>query len=186
MKSNIKGFTLIEIIVVIVITGIIGSMAASLLYQGSDMYVNETSRQDLVNESRSSFWRLMRNAQGQISSSEFISSDQNKIILKDAKEDSAIYEIISNGDFKISTDGGLTEHVLSNSVSYSLTNGFSYLDSSFNEISIGNSGISSLNAESIHLPKFDFVFVKHGDTVSYKSYVYPINFRFGNKMSYHN
>ena len=58
-------------------------MAASLLYQGSDMYVNETNRQDLVNESRSSFWRLMRTAQGQISSSEFISSDQNKIILKD-------------------------------------------------------------------------------------------------------
>ena len=29
MKSNIKGFTLIEIIVVIVITGIIGSMAAA-------------------------------------------------------------------------------------------------------------------------------------------------------------
>ena len=186
MESNIKGFTLIEIIVVIVITGIIGSMAASLLYQGSDMYVNETSRQDLVNESRSSFWRLMRNAQGQISSSEFISSDQNKIILKDAKEDSAIYEILSNGDFKLSKDGGLTEYVLSNSVSYSLTNGFSYLDSSFNEISIGNSGLSHLNAKSIHLPKFDFVFVKHGDTVSYKSYVYPINFRFGSKMSYHN
>ena len=35
---------------------------------------------------------------------------KTKSFLKDAKEDSAIYEILSNGSFKLSTDGGLTEY----------------------------------------------------------------------------
>ena len=51
---------MIEIVLVIVIAGIIGSMAASLLYQGAEMYIGETNRQGFVSESRSAFWRLMR------------------------------------------------------------------------------------------------------------------------------
>ena len=49
--SNTKAFTMIEIVIVIFITGIIGSMAASLLYQGADIYVDETDRQGFVSES---------------------------------------------------------------------------------------------------------------------------------------
>ena len=48
MKKRLSnGFTMIEIVLVIVIAGIIGSMAASLLYQGAEMYIGETNNKDL-------------------------------------------------------------------------------------------------------------------------------------------
>ncbi|SVC30463.1 uncharacterized protein METZ01_LOCUS283317, partial [marine metagenome] len=60
MSSSQKGFTLIEMIIVIVAVGIIGSMAATMLFQGADIFVKETNRQGFVSEARSAFWRLMR------------------------------------------------------------------------------------------------------------------------------
>ena len=65
IRKAYKGFTMIEIITVIVIIGIIGSMSARLLYQGSEMYVGETKRQGFVSESRAAFWRILRETQGQ-------------------------------------------------------------------------------------------------------------------------
>ena len=56
---------MIEMVLVIVAVGIIGSMAATMLFQGADIFVKETNRQGFVSEARSSFWRLMRDTQGQ-------------------------------------------------------------------------------------------------------------------------
>ena len=75
IRKAYKGFTMIEIITVIVIIGIIGSMSARLLYQGSELYVIETKRQGFVSESRAAFWRLLREAQGQKSNENFIQSN---------------------------------------------------------------------------------------------------------------
>ena len=46
-------------------------VAASLLYQGADIYVGETNRQGFISEARSAFWRLMRTTQGQSSPDDF-------------------------------------------------------------------------------------------------------------------
>ena len=43
MKKSLKGFTLVEMLIVIVAVGIIGSMTARLLIQGSDIFVSETN-----------------------------------------------------------------------------------------------------------------------------------------------
>ena len=99
-----KGFTMIEIVVVIFITGIIGSMAAGLLYQGADIYVLETDRQGFVSQSRSAFWRLMRETQGQRSSEDFDQSGQAIINLKNANNIPRVFRIASN-EFEFSLDG---------------------------------------------------------------------------------
>ena len=176
-----KGFTMIEIVIVIFITGIIGSMAAGLLYQGADIYVKETDRQGFTSQSRSAFWRLIREVQGQRSSEDFDQSGQATINLKSANNIPRVFRIASN-EFEFSLDGS----------SYSdlsidlFSNNFYFYDNIFNDITPSSLGsLSLLDAERVHLTKLKITFQKGPDSLSLSSYVYPINFRLGKKMSYH-
>ena len=176
-----KGFTMIEIVVVIFITGVIGSMAAGLLYQGADIYVQETDRQGVVSQSRSAFWRLMRETQGQRSSEDFHQSGQATINLKSANNIPRVFRIASN-EFEFSLDGSNYSD-LSTDLS---SNNFYFYNNIFSDITPSSSGSLSLSeSERVHLTKLKITFQKGPDSFSLSSYVYPINFRFGKKMSYH-
>ena len=184
MSSSQKGFTLIEMIIVIVAVGIIGSMAATMLFQGADIFVKETNRQGFVSEARSAFWRLMRETQGQSSSADFILSDQNSLHIKNGKGDLKDFQLGSPSYFNFRMGTG-SYNSLSNSLGYSNSNGFTFYDNNFNVVSPSSGGLTSTQAKTVHLSKLDLTFVNDRDTLSLSSFVYPHNFRFGSKMSYH-
>ena len=184
MRSSQKGFTMIEMVLVIVAVGIIGSMAASMLFQGADIFVNETNRQGFVSEARSAFWRLMRDTQGQSSPADFILSDQNSLYVKNGKGDLKDFQTGSSGYFNFRMGTG-SYNSLSNSLGYSQSNGFTFYDNNFNVVSPSSGGLTEAQAKTVHLSKLDLTFVNDTDTLSLSSFVYPHNFRFGSKMSYH-
>ena len=184
MRSSQKGFTMIEMVLVIVAVGIIGSMAAAMLFQGSDIFVKETNRQGFVSEARSAFWRLMRDTQGQSSPADFILSDQNSLYVKNGKGDLKDFQTGSSGYFNFRMGTG-SYNSLSNSVGYSQSNGFTFYDNNFNVVSPSSGGLTVAQAKTVHLSKLDLTFVNDTDTLSLSSFVYPHNFRFGSKMSYH-
>ena len=184
MRSSQKGFTMIEMVLVIVAVGIIGSMAADLLFQGSDIFVKETNRQGFVSEARSAFWRLMRDTQGQSSPADFILSDQNSLYVKNGKGDLKDFQTGSSGYFNFRMGTG-SYNSLSNSLGYSQSNGFTFYDNNFNVVSPSSGGLTEAQAKTVHLSKLDLTFVNDTDTLSLSSFVYPHNFRFGSKMSYH-
>ena len=184
MRSSHKGFTMIEMVLVIVAVGIIGSMAAAMLFQGSDIFVKETNRQGFVSEARSAFWRLMRETQGQSSPADFILSDQNSLYVKNGKGDLKDFQTGSAGYFNFRMGTG-SYNSLSSSLGYSQSNGFTFYDNSFNVISPSSGGLTEAQAKTVHLSKLDLTFVNDTDTLSLSSFVYPHNFRFGSKMSYH-
>ena len=184
MRSSQKGFTMIEMILVIVAVGIIGSMAAAMLFQGSDIFVKETNRQGFVSEARSAFWRLMRDTQGQSSPADFILSDQNSLYVKNGKGDLKDFQTGSSGYFNFRMGTG-SYNSLSNSLGYSQSNGFTFYDNNFNVVSPSSGGLTEAQAKTVHLSKLDLTFVNDTDTLSLSSFVYPHNFRFGSKMSYH-
>ena len=184
MRSSQKGFTMIEMVLVIVAVGIIGSMAAAMLFQGSDIFVKETNRQGFVSEARSAFWRLMRDTQGQSSPADFILSDQNSLYVKNGKGDLKDFQTGSTGYFNFRMGTG-SYSSLSNSLGYSQSNGFTFYDNSFNVISPSSGGLTEAQAKTVHLSKLDLTFVNDTDILSLSSFVYPHNFRFGSKMSYH-
>ena len=184
MRSSQKGFTMIEMVLVIVAVGIIGSMAAAMLFQGSDIFVKETNRQGFVSEARSAFWRLMRDTQGQSSPADFILSDQNSLYVKNGKGDLKDFQTGSSGYFNFRMGTG-SYNSLSNSLGYSQSNGFTFYDNSFNVVSPSSGGLTVAQAKTVHLSKLDLTFVNDMDTLSLSSFVYPHNFRFGSKMSYH-
>ena len=184
MRSSQKGFTMIEMVIVIVAVGIIGSMAAAMLFQGSDIFVKETNRQGFVSEARSAFWRLMRETQGQSSPADFILSDQNSLYVMNGKGDLKDFQTGSTGYFNFRMGTG-SYNSLSNSLGYSQSNGFTFYDNSFNVISPSSGGLTEAQAKTVHLSKLDLTFVNDTDILSLSSFVYPHNFRFGSKMSYH-
>jgi len=184
MRSSKKGFTLIEMVLVIVAVGIIGSMAAAMLFQGADIFVKETNRQGFVSEARSAFWRLMRDTQGQSSPADFILSDQNSLYVKNGKGDLKDFQTGSSGYFNFRMGTG-SYNSLSNSLGYSQSNGFTFYDNNFNVVSPSSGGLTEAQAKTVHLSKLDLTFVNDTDTLSLSSFVYPHNFRFGSKMSYH-
>jgi prepilin-type N-terminal cleavage/methylation domain-containing protein len=184
MRSSQKGFTMIEMVLVIVAVGIIGSMAAAMLFQGSDIFVKETNRQGFVSEARSSFWRLMRDTQGQSSPADFILSDQNSLYVKNGKGDLKDFQTGSSGYFNFRMGTG-SYNSLSSSLGYSQSNGFTFYDNNFNVVSPSSGGLTEAQAKTVHLSKLDLTFVNDTDTLSLSSFVYPHNFRFGSKMSYH-
>ena len=184
MRSSQKGFTMIEMVLVIVAVGIIGSMAADMLFQGADIFVKETNRQGFVSEARSAFWRLMRDTQGQSSPADFILSDQNSLYVKNGKGDLKDFQTGSSGYFNFRMGTG-SYNSLSSSLGYSQSNGFTFYDNSFNVVSPSSGGLTVAQAKTVHLSKLDLTFVNDMDTLSLSSFVYPHNFRFGSKMSYH-
>jgi len=175
---------MIEMVLVIVAVGFIGSMAAAILFQGSDIFVKETNRQGFVSEARSSFWRLMRDTQGQSSPADFILSDQNSLYVKNGKGDLKDFQMGSSGYFNFRMGTG-SYNSLSNSLGYSQSNGFTFYDNNFNVVSPSSGGLTEAQAKTVHLSKLDLTFVNDTDTLSLSSFVYPHNFRFGSKMSYH-
>ena len=175
---------MIEMVLVIVAVGIIGSMAADMLFQGSDIFVKETNRQGFVSEARSAFWRLMRDTQGQSSPADFILSDQNSLYVKNGKGDLKDFQTGSSGYFNFRMGTG-SYNSLSSSLGYSQSNGFTFYDNNFNVVSPSSGGLTVAQAKTVHLSKLDLTFVNDMDTLSLSSFVYPHNFRFGSKMSYH-
>tara|TARA_B100000287_G_scaffold1651_1_gene1599 strand:- start:344 stop:904 length:561 start_codon:yes stop_codon:yes gene_type:complete len=179
-----KGFTLIEMIIVVVIIGIIGSMAATMLFQGAKTFVGETDRQGFVSESRSAFWRIMRGAQGQSSPSDFVLSDQNSLYIKNSNNEQKDFQTGSSGYLNLRLGSG-GYNLLSDAIDYSNSPGFKFYDDDFNEISPSQGGLSFDQAKNVKLSKLDLTFAKNEDRLSLSTFVYPHNFRFGKKMSYH-
>tara|TARA_B100001094_G_scaffold292665_1_gene312032 strand:- start:385 stop:948 length:564 start_codon:yes stop_codon:yes gene_type:complete len=186
MKKSIRGFTLVEMLIVIVAVGIIGSITTRLLYQGSELFIRETNRQTFVNEARSTFWRTMREAHGQFSISQFTSSGSNLLYLKDANDNHNDIETkkISIESQSINLKNGDNQNILSNYFLPS-SDGITYYDNSYNEIIPSQNGLSEQQAKTIHIVKIDFIFNNDEDNIILSSYIYPYNFKYGEKMGYH-
>ena len=180
MRKTNQGFTLVEMLIVIVAVGIIGSMTARLLFQGSDLLVLETNRQGFISEVRSSFWRVLRENHGQSAKEEYTFSGSNNLYIRHA--DNIQKQILVENDSLNLKIGNGAQNNLSNKLSSaSLT----YYDNNYSLISPPQGGLTENQAKSIHISKIDFTFVNDEDTLKLSSFIYPYNFKYGEKMTYH-
>ena len=177
-----QGFSLIEMIVVTLAVGIIGSLAASMLFQGADIYVDETKRQGFISEARSAFWRLQRDTQGQTRPQDFAQSEADIVYVTNAAGEQKNYQLGSNGSFTLEKNS--TSYTLSSTAQYSNST-FQFYNSSYTSISPASGGMTQAEAEAVHLAKLTVAFAADQDTINLSTWVFPENFRFGTKMSYH-
>jgi len=183
MKRSTKGFTLVEMLIVIIAVGIIGSITTRLLYQGSNIFIRETNRQGFVNEVRSTFWRVIRETHGQVSKEQFTFSGSDNLYIKHANN--ITKQIETSGQFVTLKIGNNNSNELSDTFSSTSSTGLTYYDNNYNIISISQNALSDVQAKTIHLVKIDFVFKSEEDSLNLSSYIFPQNFKYGEKMEYH-
>ena len=183
VKSQ-KGFSLIEIILVILAIGIIGTMAASMLAQGADIYKETVYRQSFLGQARSAFWRMSRESGLQRSASNFTLSGPKYLYSRNAHNENVEFSLLNVSDLNYTAISGTTYPLSSQlKTSESL---FRYYNQSFTEIQLSeNQTLSNSQAETVQLLQLDMSFKRDDDSVRFSSYIYPNNFRYGKKMSYH-
>ena len=181
IKNISSGFTMIEIVIVIVIAGIIGSMV--LVYFTKDLKCMEKQigRASLTNHVL--FLEINRTTQGQQSKENF-SLSTDKTLFKLIKSESFIFHSLLGDQFKLSIDGG-------NNYNYTklfglfTINGFYFYNNSYSLIIPSLGGLTNAQAKLFIAKTKSYFCEKCGYTITV-IYVYPLNFRFGKQMSYHN
>jgi len=182
--NNQRGFTLIEMILVVLAIGIIGTMAASMLSQGSDIYKETVYRQSFLGQARSTFWRMSREGGLQRNAENFTLSGPGKFYSTNAKNETVQFEISGSNDVNYIANSGTT-YPLSNQVKTSASV-FRYYTSSNDEIALtSGQTLTQTTASTVQLLYLDMYFKRDDDSIRLSSYIYPQNFRYGKKMSYH-
>ena len=177
------GFSLIEMVIVILAIGIFGSLAATMLANGATIYAETMEKKRFIAQARSSYWRLNRETGLQQKKSNYINSTQNMVNIATATGKTVQATLTGETNLNLSISG--SSHLLSNTT-LNDSSRFSYLTDQFNEISIpAGQSLTQSQSQNVHLMQIDIKYQSSGATIRFKSFVFPQNVRFGQEMPYH-
>lgn len=182
MKKTIySGFSFVEVVISIAIASVISALSISMLLQGSDIFMDAKNDSRLLNESRAAVWRISRELHN-LSSNHFLAlSNDNRLYIKDANSNQIDFKIAGKM-LKVNRSG--KENPLAEFLHGTFKNKFKYVSTNNDTIN-GSANLSSVVASEVNLLKIDFKFLKDDAIIDIETQVYPYNFRFGRKMSYH-
>ncbi len=177
------GFSLIEIVIVIMAIGIFGSLAATMLANGATIYAETMEKKRFIAQARSSYWRLNRETGLQQKKANYINSTQNMVNIATATGKTVQATLTGETNLNLSISG--SSHLLS-TTTLNDSSRFSYLTDQFNEISIpAGQSLTQSQSQNVHLMQIDIKYQSSGNTIRFKSFVFPQNIRFGQEMPYH-
>lgn len=177
------GFSLIEMVIVILAIGIFGSLAATMLANGATIYAETMEKKRFIAQARSSYWRLNRETGLQQKKANYINSTQNMVNIATATGKTVQATLTGETNLNLSISG--SSHLLS-TTTLNDSSRFSYLTDQFNEISIpAGQSLTQSQSQNVHLMQIDIKYQSSGNTIRFKSFVFPQNIRFGQEMPYH-
>ena len=179
-KATNKGFTLVEIVIVIMTVAVFGTITTVMLANASKVYSSSIKRQNLITEARSTFFKILREASWQKSFSSFAGSNNKKLIIKPADGNSISYEIRQTNDIIQNNEqiSGTNDKIITDKIEYS-NSLVTYKNSAGNSIDIENQ-ISDIKSLELTL-KFN----QENQSLLFHGKVIPYNLRIGRAMSYH-
>ena len=180
IKSTSKGFSLIEIIIVILTVAVFGTITTTMLANASKVYSSSIKKQNLINEARSTFFKIIREASWQKSFSGFAGSNNKKLVIRPADGNSISYEIRQTNDIIQNNEqiSGANDKIITDKIEYS-NSLVTYKNSAGNSIDIENQ-ISDIKSLELTL-KFN----QENQSLLFHGKVIPYNLRIGRAMSYH-
>ena len=180
LKSTNKGFTLVEILIVILTVAVFGSITTLMLANASKIYSSSLSKQKLISESRSIFFKMIREASWQKSNYDLSGSTNKKLIISPNNGNSISYELQQPKTLLHKNEQviGNNSEVINENIDY--TNSIiTYKDINNNQIYVNNS------VEDINSIELTMKFMDENQSLVFHSKIMPYNFRLGKAMSYH-
>ena len=184
LKSNSRGFTLIELVLTVIAIGIFGAITANILGNASKVYESTLKKQKFVSEARHSFFRLNRDFNLQTWAMNDDISNPKSLNIESANGWQLQYDLQTNNNLRLNliqhSNLSPTSEVLSKKTHYPSSNVL-YYDNQDNIVS------DSYNSSIINLAKIRILFndPTNGYSMNIESYAYPYNFKFGKPMDYH-
>ena len=178
--KSTRGFTLIELVIVIAVVSIFGALTADILANAVNIYSSALKRQKFISEARSTFFKINREASWQKNFSSFSGSTNKKLNIYSGDGKSINYEIRSTNDIiqNNSQVPGSNNEVLADNINYSNSTIY-YLNQQGNGIDITS------QSDDIKSLMFDFQFSSDGETIRMQGQTLPYNLRIGRALSYH-
>ena len=179
-KATSKGFTLVEIVIVIMTLAVFGTITTTMLANASKVYSSSIKKQNLINQARSTFFKIIREASWQKSFSGFAGSNNKKLVIRPADGNSISYEIRQTNNIIQNNEqiSGANDKIITNKVEYS-NSSIGYKNSSGNTIDIENE-IGQIKSVELTL-KFN----QESQNLLFRGEITPYNLRIGRAMSYH-
>ena len=179
-KATSKGFTLVEIVIVIMTLAVFGTITTTMLANASKVYSSSIKKQNLINQARSTFFKIIREASWQKSFSGFAGSNNKKLVIRPGDGNSISYEIRQTNDIIQNNDQitGTNNKIITNKVEYS-NSSIEYKNSSGNTIDIEN------DIDQIKSLELTLKFNQESQDLLFRGEITPYNLRIGRAMSYH-
>tara|TARA_B100001113_G_scaffold341109_1_gene325921 strand:+ start:50 stop:607 length:558 start_codon:yes stop_codon:yes gene_type:complete len=180
LKSKQNGFSMIEILIVILTIAVFGSITTLMLANATRIYSTSLKKQKLITESRSTFFKILRESSWQKSNYSFSGSNNKKLIINPSDGNNITYELRQTNDIIHSNDqvdNGITEIINEN------------IDFSQSLITFKNSNDISIDIENqitdINSIELKLKFNQSNQDLLFQSRVMPYNLRIGRAMTYH-
>tara|TARA_X000001036_G_scaffold91814_1_gene84251 strand:+ start:2928 stop:3485 length:558 start_codon:yes stop_codon:yes gene_type:complete len=179
-KATSKGFTLVEILIVIMTVAVFGSITTVMLANASKIYSSSLKKQKLVTEARSTFFKILREASWQKSYSSFAGSDNKKLVILPGDGNNIGYEIRQTNDIIQNNEqiSGANNKIITDKIDYS-NSLITYKNNNDNTIDI-TSQINDIKSLELTLK-----FTQDNQSLLFHGRVIPYNLRIGRAMSYH-
>ena len=179
-KNSKSGFTLIELIIVILVISIFGALTADILANAVNIYSSALNRQKFISEARSSFFKIKREASWQKTPQSFTGSNNKKLNIFSVDGSVIDYEIKNNNKIIQNNNqiANSNNQILTDKIDYNNSMIY-YVGQQGNEINI----ISQL--DDVKSLMLDFQFNSGDESIRLKGHALPYNLHIGRAMSYH-
>jgi MSHA biogenesis protein MshO len=164
--KNSSGFTLIEMVIVIVLVGILATIAATIIMQGVRAYSDEQSRSDAHYQARLAVERMSREIR-LIRGNADISVMNGTLLRFTDINGSQMGFRLNGGNIERTEDNAVSWQTLATNITGTGGNIFTYLD---------DNGATTAASTSLWLVQIQFIATQGTESIDIRTTVHPRNF----------
>lgn len=179
-KNLACGFTLMELVIVIIAFSIIGVISIAILRSAGDIYWGITNRKGVVVANQTALSRMVREISLQLDRSRLEFASDKELQIVTPRLETLTYTI-ADGEIRLSSNQGLprvvADHVVLANTSIGYRDSFGNILNAF--------PLSFDDKQKVWTIDLEVETGFEGDTLALKSTIFPENLRYGQRMPYH-